>query len=121
MASQDSTIGRAAADSADRQSAWSRSSAFAAAAVLAVVLIVSHWHTLSHLIDRWSNDPQYSHGFLVPIFALGILWSRRDQFRRIAWKPDWRGLALLLIGLGLRTFAVQTYIESLDALSLLPT
>src|SRR6476620_5590801 len=44
---------------------------YVVAGTLAAVLIISCWHTLRVMVERWSTDPQYSHGFLVPIFALG--------------------------------------------------
>src|SRR5207244_1477779 len=54
-------------------------------------------------------------------FALIVLWSRREMLPSVAWQPAWMGLALLAIGLALRFIAVQSDIEPLDALSLLPT
>lgn len=86
-----------------------------------LVLIVTHWTTLARLVERWSNDPQYSHGFLVPLFALIVLWSRRDMLKRATWQPAWPGVGLVVLGAALRVLAMQTDIEPLDALSLLPT
>src|SRR5436305_11431312 len=87
---------------------------------LTAALFWSHWTTLATMADRWSRDPQYSHGFLVPVFAAVVLWSRRD--RRPAWppRPSWWGLPLLLAAVGLRLFAALVYLVPLDALSLLP-
>ena len=45
-------------------------------ALLAVALLWSFWPTLGFLAERWSSDPQYSHGFLVPIFAAVVLARR---------------------------------------------
>src|SRR5262245_1351678 len=72
--------------------------ALAATAALCAVLIASHWTTLTNMADRWSNDPQYSHGYIVPLFALVVLWSRRDMLKRVLWQPAWLGLGLLAIG-----------------------
>ena len=94
---------------------------FLVGAALIAAVIVSHWPTLATMADRWSHNPQYSHGFLVPIFALMVLWSRRALLKRVAWKPAWIGLPLLLIGVCARLIAVQADIEPLDAFSLLPT
>ena len=91
------------------------------AAALLVVLFATHWTTLARMIDRWTHDPQYSHGFVVPLFALVVLWSRRDMLTNVTWKPAWLGLGLLAIGVALRFIAVQSDIEPLDGLSLLPT
>ena len=95
--------------------------AFAMAATLFAVLIVTHLPTLGNMIDRWTHDPQYSHGFIVPIFALVVLWSRRDMLKQLTWQPAWIGLASIAIGVSMRFIAAQVDIEPLDALSLLPT
>src|ERR1700683_3020977 len=96
-------------------------SAIGMAATLLAVFVATHWGTLRHMVERWTNDPQYSHGFIVPIFALIVLWSRRDMLKAVTWQPAWSGIGLLGIGVVLRFIAVQPDIEPLDALSLMPT
>ena len=91
------------------------------AAALLLVLVGTHWATLRQMVDRWTHDPQYSHGFIVPLFALVVLWSRRDLLQHVTWKPAWSGVSLLMVGVVMRFIAVQSDIEPLDALSLLPT
>lgn len=94
-------------------------------ALVALVLIWSFWTTFDNLAHRWSNDPQYSHGYLVPLFALVLLWKRRDQLSTTAparaWSPSWWGVSVLLGGLVLRLIAVSMDVEAVDAFSLLPT
>jgi exosortase len=77
--------------------------------------------TLATMMDRWSRDPQYSHGFLVPVFALVILWSRRSLLAKARWRPSLLGVPLVAAGMGLRLAAAVADVEPLDALSLLPT
>jgi exosortase len=95
--------------------------ALAVSATLAATLLATHWTTFGRMADRWAHDPQYSHGFIVPVFALVVLWSRRDMLKRMVWQPTWLGLGLLMIGALLRVIAFRSDIEPLDALSLLPT
>lgn len=90
-------------------------------AILLLVLIGTHWATFSHMADRWANDPQYSHGFIVPAFALIVLWSRRGMLKQLAWQPAWVGWPVLAIGLVMRVAAAESDFEPLDSLSLLPT
>lgn len=61
--------------------------------VLTVVTLWSFWPTLGQLAERWSIDPQYSHGFLVPLFAALILWLRRPA--ELTWAPDPRGALII--------------------------
>jgi exosortase len=72
--------------------------------------------------SRWSLDPQYSHGFLVPVFALVLLWLRSDLLPRPpALATNWWGVVLLGAGLVCRFLSVYYYFNWLDGFSLLPT
>jgi exosortase len=88
--------------------------------VLALGLAWAYWPTLCTLEDRWSRDPQYSHGFLVPVFALVVLWRWRDRCPIHILSPCWGGLSLLLVSAALRLTAAHLYLEPLEALSLVP-
>jgi exosortase len=79
-----------------------------------------YWPTLCAMAERWSSDPQYSHGYLVPVFALFLLWHRRPQnatghFRGTPW-----GLLVVVAGLGLRLVGTYFYLPWVEAVSLLP-
>ena len=68
---------------------------YAVLVALAACVLWAYWTTLEGMAERWSHDPQYSHGFLVPVFALVVLWSRRQSLRRgrlrpSAWQPQRR-------------------------------
>ena len=52
-----------------------------------------------HHRGRWSDDPQYSHGYLVPLFALYLLWVRRDRSTCNALHAN--GLASALLGMAM--------------------
>jgi exosortase len=95
--------------------------ALACAGCLLALLLWSHWTTLAALVERWARDPQYSHGFLVPVFALIVLWKRGARLKEAVWQPSWWGLPLLAAGVAIRLFAVRRDIEPLDAFALLPT
>ena len=45
--------------------------------LLGVCLLWSYWPTIGELTERWSHDPQYSHGFLVPLFSLYLIWRKQ--------------------------------------------
>src|SRR4051812_3618710 len=98
-----------------RQRAW------LTAGGLAGALGWGWWATLQTMAERWAAGPQYTHGFLVPLFAAVVLWSRRGQLAGVRWQPSPWGLPLLAGGLGLRMAAVIAGIEPLDAFALLPT
>ncbi|HTU89272.1 MAG TPA: exosortase/archaeosortase family protein [Gemmataceae bacterium] len=88
-------------------------------AVLVVVLLWAFAPTLAELGHRWSEDPQYSHGYLVPAFAIVLLWLRRDRCSRIAPSMSWWGLLPLGLGVALRFSGDYMYLDWLDAFSML--
>jgi exosortase len=71
---------------------------------------------VSHLVWQWWNDPDFSHGFFVPIFAALVVWQRRRRLAQIKLAPSWTGflivafaLALLIVGvLGAELFLSRT-------------
>jgi exosortase len=71
------------------------------------------------MAQRWSHEPQYSHGYLVPLFALYLLWQRRAQ-RPKTLRCNFWGLPVLVAGAGLRLAAAYYYLPFLDAASLMP-
>lgn len=93
-------------------------------AALGAALLWSFWPALMTMVHRWSVDPRYSHGFLVPAFSLYLLWTRRDQ---IAGAPPASkgsiaaGLGLIVLGAALKFAGGFYFIEWVDAVSLLPS
>src|SRR5262245_18795267 len=81
------------------------------------------WPTLQFLFDKWVNDPQYSHGFLVPAFAGYYLWQKASA-TPAGWFSAPRPLAaaavLALAALG-RGVAGGILFHQLDAVAFLLT
>jgi exosortase len=63
------------------------------------LLLWLYWPTLSHLIGQWWHDPNFSHGFFVPLFSGFVIWQERSKLARVKLYPSWSGLLLLGIGL----------------------
>lgn len=55
-------------------------SSLIAAAVIVVVLGVVYWSSMRMLVRVW-DEPDYSHGYLVPFFAAFLLFLRRDMIQ----------------------------------------
>lgn len=84
------------------------------------LVVVVYGGALSQLMRRWSNEPDYSHGFLVPLFAAYLLWVRRDLFPNGEIRGSWWGLALLALAGGMRWAAAYFFYPLVDPPSLLP-
>lgn len=87
---------------------------------LGLTVLACYWTTLIGLMERWWNDPQYSHGFLVPFFVGYLLWFRLPQLAGATPAPTAWGMAFLVAALALRFVSALLAIEALDAYSLLP-
>jgi exosortase len=54
---------------------------------------------LYHLVGQWWQDPNFSHGFFVPLFSAFVVWQERDRLRRLPLRPSWSGLPILFLAL----------------------
>jgi exosortase len=67
--------------------------------VIAALLLVVYYHVAAKLIYDWYTIPDYSHGFLVPLFSLFLVWDKRKTLAAIPVKQTWSGLPLILFAL----------------------
>jgi exosortase len=88
------------------------------AGLLAASLLWCYWPTLCDLERTWSHDPRYSHGYLVPVFALYVLWLRRAH-RTDLVGTSWVGILLLLAASLLYFLGAYSYFSWLDSTSFL--
>ena len=88
--------------------------------VAGFALVWAYWTSLGEMAWRWSHDPQYAHGYLVPGFAAVLLWLRRDRLAIGHLAPSWLGAPVLAAGIGLRLVGAYFHYVWLDAVSLLP-
>jgi exosortase len=68
-------------------------------AILGVLCLWLYASTALHLALQWWHDPNFSHGFFVPLFSLFLIWSEKDRLARVAIRPSWSGFAILLAAL----------------------
>jgi exosortase len=78
------------------------------------------WHTspICYLYRSWQT-PDYGHGFVVPIFALFLLWLRRDMIVPFAGRWSWWGLPVLALWATVYWVAVYFNYGSLPQYSML--
>jgi exosortase len=61
---------------------------------------------LARLFAQWMNDPNFSHGIFVPLFAAFVLWQNRNMLERIEPAPSWAGVPVLVCALVMLTLGV---------------
>ncbi|HEV2616043.1 MAG TPA: exosortase A [Candidatus Acidoferrales bacterium] len=76
---------------AERRVAWS-----VWVGVVSVLLLILYGPILKALVLDWWQDPNYGHGFLVPLFSGYVIWKERHKLARISWKPSNFGLAVMV-------------------------
>jgi len=68
-------------------------------AVLSGLLLWLYASTIYHLVGQWWHDPNFSHGFFVPLFSAFVVWQERPRLARLQPQPSWWGLLLLAFGM----------------------
>ena len=71
--------------------------------LISVAFLVLYSHTIINLVLSWSSDPNFSHGFLIPIIAAYMIWNKKDSLSAISSKNDW-GLIFIFLGMILHIF-----------------
>jgi len=90
------------------------------AVLLGTAFAWAYWPTLNDLCKRWLTDPQYSHGFLVPLFAAFLLWQRRERLRSTTCQPSWLCAPLFALAATMHIVGGYYYSPWLEHMSLLP-
>lgn len=69
--------------------------------VLAGLLVAVYWQPLRlTVVQRWLTDANWSHGWLVPLFSLYFLNTRRSALARAVRRPSYVGLVVIVVMLG---------------------
>ena len=53
---------------------------------------------LADMVRQW-DLPEYSHGFMIPLVALYIVWQKQDKFPAAMKGGSWAGVGFFLVGL----------------------
>jgi exosortase len=86
---------------------------------LCAVMLWAYWNTIEGLLGAWTSA-QYSHGFLVPLFAAVLIAMRREPFQPVPNSARWAGIGIIAAALALRMFAAQYHIVTFDIVSIIP-
>ena len=88
-------------------------------AALTALLMFSYWPGLLSAKAAW-NNPQYSHGWIVPLFSVAILFWWRQPIRTVSLSAQAAGLGLLVASLALRLFVARYRIITIDMYTFVP-
>lgn len=66
--------------------------------VLALAIaIIAYWAGLAEAVTRWGKQEEYSHGYLIPLVTLFILWEKRHLINATKGPPMWSGVLVSVI------------------------
>src|SRR5687767_14129001 len=63
--------------------------------VLVALLAALYHEVILRMGIQWNDDPDYSHGFLVPVLVGYFLWERWDRLKASRLMPSLWGVGLL--------------------------
>jgi exosortase D (VPLPA-CTERM-specific) len=69
-----------------------------AAVVVGLLSLWPFWDGLTRMWGWWVDEPEYSHGLLIPPVAAFLMWQQKDRLERMPFTANWWGVALVLIG-----------------------
>lgn len=66
---------------------------------LGLLLLLTYLPVFADLVKDWWQDPNYSHGFLIPPVCVYLLYRKRSNLIGMEKRSSWWGLPLLVCGL----------------------
>lgn len=77
--------------------------------------IVLFWTGIVNMYGKW-HQPEYNHGFMIPLVAIYLLWLRAPDVTKMPRGGSWLGVAAVVLSLGMlvlgdrsATFAIAQY------------
>jgi len=67
--------------------------------VTLVLAFITYWGGIAEAVRRWNVQEEYSHGFLIPLVSLYILWEKKNLILSSVTRPMWSGYFLILLSL----------------------
>jgi exosortase len=69
-------------------------------AALAILIGFLYKDIFVVLVRQWWGDPNFSHGFFVPLLSAYLVWQKKDVLASLLLKPSWWGLAVMVVAMG---------------------
>jgi len=76
--------------------------------LLALLFLIAllYARVLAHLFSEWVHGKDFSHGIVVPLFALYVVWQDRKHLTEIGTAPSWAGLPLVILSIAVLVLGV---------------
>ena len=87
-------------------------------ALLAAALLWVYWYQVVRMVYYWTNNADWSHGFLIPLFCIYFVHSRRGALATTPVRPSWLGLPVVVGALAIYLYSIRLKIGYPQALSI---
>ena len=69
-------------------------------AIIAALVFAAYWGPIRYyLVGQWIADGNWSHGWLIPLFSVYFLVTRREVLARCTPRPNYFGAVILAFSL----------------------
>ena len=68
------------------------------------LLVLTYWTVVPGMVADWNNDPNYSHGFLVPLISGYMVWQKWPELKKLPVQSNNIGFLVVLASLLLLVF-----------------
>jgi exosortase len=89
---------------------------------LAAITAAIYFRVVVKLVTEWYTNPDFSHGFLVPLFSVYLIWTKRDVLRRTPIRQSWTGVVLVagsIVTLFLGIYGAELFLARISLVMLL--
>jgi len=93
--------------------------AWIALGLLVGLLVFGYWNSLKEAAAYWEG-PQYSHGWLIPLFTVVLLWMRQQPLAEVPPVQRWYGVGILAGALVLRIICAWYGLDIPDMVTFVP-
>jgi exosortase D (VPLPA-CTERM-specific) len=76
-----------------------------------------YWDSLVFMVHIWMVDDNYSHGLLVPVVSVFLIWASRKRLAALPLQGSWWGVPVVLLGVGLYAVGILSTLMVLEHLS----
>jgi len=83
------------------------------------LLLLTYAQNMNWLWSRWMNNPDYSHGPLIPLISLFIVYQKREELKNIAIDGTNWGLLILAAAIIVQIVSLRAQINFINSYSLI--
>lgn len=69
--------------------------------IILLPFVFLYSHTIQKLVQNWSEDDNFSHGFLIPFIAAYMIWQKKEKLSTMDIAPSTLGLFVLFTAMAM--------------------